>query len=112
MRRQKTQRRAEIVQNQLWPVVSCFSVAGDLFRVHPVTDTEMEGRALGQMDDGETGDALGILVHNHKGGEIAVRCELADFTDRELVRVSMRIASDVDAVGEKVDQLFGFVVEV
>lgn len=38
------------------------SVSRDLFRVNPVADGEMEGRARGKVDDGQTGYALGILV--------------------------------------------------
>ena len=92
-------------------MVRCSSVTGDLLCIHPVTDAEMKGWALGQVDDGQAGDPFGILVHDHESSEIAVRCEFGNLTDGELVRVSVRIAPDVDTVGEEVDQLFGFVVE-
>ena len=44
---QQTQRRAEIIQDQLWIVGSRVSVAGEFGTFHPIADAEVEHWAMG-----------------------------------------------------------------
>lgn len=111
-RREQTEGRAEVIQDQLRVVVRGISVAGQLLALHPVCNAEVAGRARGQMDDGEAGGFLGVFLDDYKGRVVAVCGELGDFTYGELVAVTMGGARDVDGVGEESAEEVGFFVEI
>ena len=110
-RSEQTQRRAEVVQDQLGPVTGCATMTGKPLALDPVADAEVKGRADGQMHDYQAAWLLLVLLQDNHAGEVAVRGELGDLADGELVRVAVCRTTDIHAVREQVGQDLGFVVE-
>lgn len=108
---EETQRRAEVVQDQFGPVASCSTVAGKSLALNPVADAEVESRTNGQVHDDQAAWLLLVLLQDDHGSEVAVRGELGDLTNGELVRVAVCRAADVYTVREQVCEDIGFIVE-
>ena len=49
MRREQTQRRAEIVQDEFGDVTGGIAVTGNLLAIHPVCERKVEHRSVGEM---------------------------------------------------------------
>lgn len=79
MGRQDTEGCAEVVEDQFGPVVGWVSVAGEFLSLDPIPDGEGEHWSVGQMDDGESGRTLLVLLQDDDGCVVPVRGEGADF---------------------------------
>lgn len=84
---EEAQRRAEIVEDEFRRVAGGVAVAGQFLAVDPVGEGEVEGGAVGEVDEGETGGGLLVFFEDHQGRVVSVGGEGGDFAHRELVPV-------------------------
>ena len=90
MRSEQTQRRTEVIQNQLRKVICWVSVPRELFPFHPVRDREMESWSRRQMDYVYAARFLLVFVQDDEGCVCAIVSEGGNFSDAEFVGMGVR----------------------
>ena len=96
----ETEWGAEIVEDEFRGVAGGVPVAGQFLAFDPVGDGEVEGGALREVYEGETGGFLLVFFEDHESRVFSVRGEGGDFAHGELVPIVMRRPWDVDAMRE------------
>lgn len=96
VRREETQRRAEVVEDEFGYVASGVSVPGQLLAFHPVRNGEVEVRSRRKVDDVEASGLLLVhVLHEDDEGGIGARGgEGSDLADGVFVCASVCCAPD------------------